>query len=66
MDQTIMEKVIEYLRSLRGPAATPASTAVPLKGGPVPTYDNQGQDAGALRNTEQAIKYRNALAAGAG
>ena len=66
MDQTMMEKVIAYLRALKGAEMTPASTAMPLKGGTAPTYSNQGKDAGAAQNAIQAIQARNALAAGTG
>ena len=66
MDQTMMEKVIAYLRALKGAEMTPTSTAVPLKGGPVPTFNNQGQGAGAAQNAIQAIQARNAAAAGTG
>jgi hypothetical protein len=66
MDQTLMEKVIAYLRALKGAEMTPASTAMPLKGGPVPTYNNQGQGQGGFQNARQAIEARNALAAGTG
>ena len=66
MDQTMMEKVIAYLRALKSGEMTPASTAMPLKGGTAPTYSNQGQGAGAYQNARQAIEARNALAAGTG
>lgn len=79
MDMQTLKLLIEALRSA-GPGDTArsllgpsAETQLPLKGGPVPTYNNQGQGQGAVQNAAQAVdpqsreaQIRAALAAAGG
>lgn len=74
MDKEMMLKVMEYLRSMKSGMLGPsAETPLPLQGGPVPTFNNQGQGQGAVQNAAQAVvprardaQIRAALAASGG